>query len=152
MMFTDKDTNTINSLIATTLDSVDGYREASKEAKNTFLADKFRSWATDREQVVRTMQTKVREMGGNPEDDGTILAGAHRVFLNIRDAITGDKDDEAIVQEVERGEDHIKAKFEDALKDDDISPEAKTCIAGCFESIKQGHDQMSAIKNSMAAS
>ncbi|NCP10868.1 MAG: PA2169 family four-helix-bundle protein [Sphingomonadales bacterium] len=150
-MFTDKDTDTLNSLIATTLDSVDGYREAAEKTDNAGLATAFTSRANEREQVVRTFQDKVRAAGGNPEDDGTILAGAHRVFLSLRDAITGDRDDDAIVAEVERGEDHIKSKFEDAMKQDDLSPEIRTCIADCYTSVKQGHDQMSNLKHAMGA-
>lgn len=150
-MMTDHDTRTLNGLIATTLDSVDGYREAAKQADNSGLAQTFTARATEREQVVRKMQDKVRAAGGNPEDDGTILAGAHRVFLSLRDAVSGDRDDDAVVAEVERGEDHIKSKFESALKDDDLSADAKTCVADCYTSVKQGHDQMSNLKHAMDA-
>ncbi len=150
-MMTDHDTRTLNSLIATTLDSVDGYREAAEKADHATLAETFRARANEREEVVRTMQTKVRAAGGNPEDDGTILAGAHRVFLSLRDAVTGERDDDAVVAEVERGEDHIKSKYEDALKDDDLSADTKTCIADCYTSVKRGHDQMSQLKHAMSA-
>lgn len=150
-MMTDHDTHTLNSLIATTLDSVDGYREAADKADHATLAETFRARANEREEVVRTMQAKVRAAGGNPEDDGTILAGAHRVFLSLRDAVTGERDDDAVVAEVERGEDHIKSKFDDALKDDDLSADTKTCIADCYTSVKRGHDQMSQLKHAMDA-
>jgi len=56
----------------------------------------------------------VRSLGAAPEDDGTVLAAAHRAFLNLKNAVAGD--DETVVKEVERGEDHIKEKFEAALK------------------------------------
>lgn len=151
-MSTDANTRGLNSLIATTLDSVDGYRTAAEKADNSGLAETFNTRANEREQVVRTLQDKVRALGGNPEDDGTVLAGAHRVFLSLRDAVTGERDDDAVVAEVERGEDHIKAKFEDAMKDEDLSADVKTCISGCYDSVKSGHDQMSNLKHMMDAS
>ena len=49
-----------------------------------------------------------------------VLAGAHRVFMDLKSAITGN-DDDAIIAEVERGEDLIKHKFEEAMSDSDLS-------------------------------
>jgi uncharacterized protein (TIGR02284 family) len=54
-----------------------------------------------------------------------------------------------VVDEVERGEDHIKAKYDDALKDDTLSLSAREAIQQAYASVRQGHDQMSAIKHSM---
>jgi uncharacterized protein (TIGR02284 family) len=90
----------------------------------------------------------VARLGGNPEDDGTVLAGAHRMFLNLKSMMTG-QDDKAIVNEVEAGEDHIKAKFEDALGDMKLSPAVRSVIESCYSSVKAGHDQMRDIKHSM---
>lgn len=148
MSTTDHDIRTLNSLIATTLDSVDGYTEAAKDSDSGRFASLFTSRATERRQVVSNLQQQVRSLGGNPEDDGTLLAGAHRVFLNLKATLSG-KDDKAIVAEVERGEDHIKSKFKDALGDTDLSAATRTVIEQAFTSVRAGHDQMSALKHSL---
>ncbi|QLC25724.1 PA2169 family four-helix-bundle protein [Parasphingopyxis algicola] len=139
---------TLNNLIATTLDSVDGYTKAADDATSERFAQLFRERAAERLQVADQLKAEVRRKGAEPEDDGTILAAAHRAFLGLRDAVTG-TDDEAIVKEVERGEDHIKAKFEDALRDDDLEPQSRAVVQQCFTSVQQGHDQMSAIQSIM---
>jgi len=148
----DKNVGTLNSLIATTLDSVDGYRKAADEANAERFKDVFLSRANERQAIVTNFQAKVRELGGNPEDDGTVLASAHRAFLGLRDALTGDRDDRAVVAEVERGEDHIKAKFESALKDDDLDPSVRQLVQTAFTSVREGHDQMSALKHQLSGS
>lgn len=147
----DKNIGTLNSLIATTLDSVDGYRKAADEANAERFKDVFLSRANERQAIVTNFQAKVRELGGNPEDDGTVLASAHRAFLGLRDALTGDRDDRAVVAEVERGEDHIKSKFESALKDDDLDPAVRQLVQTAFTSVREGHDQMSTLKHQLSA-
>ena len=150
MTETSHDIRTLNGLIATTLDSVDGYTEAAKDAKDSRYAGLFTARADERRQVVIALQGEVTRLGGKPEDDGTILASAHRAFLDLKAAVTG-QDDKAIVNEVERGEDHIKAKFEAALKDNDLSPATTTAIATAFGSVRAGHDEMRDLKHALEA-
>lgn len=141
---------TLNSLIATTLDSADGYRKAAEKADNERYRSMFNDFAAERETIVRDLQAEVRALGGNPEDDGTILAAAHRAFLSLRDAVTG-RDDTAIVNEVERGEDHIKAKYDAVLRDGKLTGSADAAVHRAYASVKLGHDRMSQLKHSLAA-
>jgi len=139
------DIKTLNSLIETTLDSADGYAEAAKDAKSQSLISLFRERSVERRQVASTLQQRVLMLGAEPEKDGTVLASAHRMFVNLRTSLTSN-DNKAVVDEVERGEDHIKAKFEDAMKDKDVSPDTKAVISDVYVSVRNGHDQMRDIK------
>jgi uncharacterized protein (TIGR02284 family) len=141
----DHDIKTLNSLIETTLDSADGYAEAAKDAKSESLISLFRERSTERRQVASNLQQRVLLLGGDPEYDGTVLASAHRMFVNLRSSLTSN-DNKAVVDEVERGEDHIKSKFEDAMKDKDVSPDTMSVITDVYASVRNGHDQMRDIK------
>ncbi len=141
------DINVLNGLIETTLDSSHGYHDAGKEAKNPTFKSLFERRAMQRKQITADLQSQVRTLGGTPEDDGTVLASAHRAFLNLKNSVTGD--DQSVVNEVERGEDHIKAKYENALKDSSLSAPIKQTIATCYASVKADHDQMSALKHEL---
>lgn len=144
----DNDISVLNSLIATTLDSVDGYTEAAGDIENPRYGSVFSDRARERREVVSDLQAEVRRLGGDPEDDGTVLAGAHRMFLDLKAKVTG-QDDKAIIDEVERGEDHIKAKFDDALSDEDLSPEVRAAVLKANQSVQAGHDQMRDLKHSL---
>ena len=148
MTTTTQDASVLNSLIATLLDSIDGYQKSAGDIDNQALADKFNSRARERQSAVTKLQAAVAAAGGNPEDDGTLLAGAHRAFINLKEAVTG-RDDKAIVTEIERGEDHLKAKFKEALADGSLSPNARAAVDVAWESVRAGHDEMSALKHSM---
>lgn len=141
----ENDVNTLNSLIETTLDSADGYERAAKDATDASLKQLFTRRGGERRQAVRELQTQVRALGGEPEDDGTILAAAHRVFLDIKKLVGNDN--KRVVEEVERGEDHIKAKFEDALKETDLSATTRQVIQRVYQNVKAGHDQVRDIKH-----
>ena len=146
----DHDISTLNSLIATTLDSAEGYREASKDIEGGRLGALFVDRANERTQVAATLQAEVRRLGGSPSEGGTLLGGAHRMFVNLKAAVTG-QDKQAIVNEVERGEDHIKAKYEGALKDDALSAPVRAAIEAGYGSVREGHDQMRDLKHSLEA-
>lgn len=144
---TDHDVKVLNDLIETTIDSAEGYGEAAKDAESTRFAGTFASRAQERAQVTTQLQQQVRTLGGKPEDDGTVLAKAHRMFVGLRKSMSSG--DTAVVDEVERGEDHIKAKFEDALKDDELSPPTRSVIMQAYVSVKTGHDQMRDLKHAL---
>jgi uncharacterized protein (TIGR02284 family) len=150
MFDTNHDIRTLNGLIATTIDSVDGYRTSATDVENPRFAELFTARASERSSVAEQLRAEVRRLGGNPEDDGTALAAGHRAFVNLKAAVTG-RDDQAIVAEVERGEDHLKAKFEAALKDEDLSPQCRSLIEMAYSSVKSGHDEMRNLKQNLDA-
>ena len=150
MTDTSHDIRTLNGLIATTIDSVDGYRTSAQDVENSRFAELFTARASERSSVAEQLRAEVKRLGGNPEDDGTILGAGHRAFVNLKSAVTS-RDDQAIVNEVERGEDHIKAKYEEALKDDNLSPQSRSLVETAFGSVKAGHDEMSNLKHNLEA-
>lgn len=95
------------------------------------------------------LQSQVRALGGAPEEDGTMLASAHRMFLNLRNSMSSDET--AIVDQVEAGEDHIKHKFEDAQRDRDVSPATMAAINEAYVIVKAGHDEIRDLKHALHA-
>ena len=139
---------TLNTLIATTIDSVNGYENSAKDIENERFAQIFRERASERQQVVEQLRSEVRRLGGNPEDDGSFMGKTHQRFEDLKAAITG-QDEKSIVNEVERGEDYIKGKFETALNSETLSGESRAVVEQCYQSVRSGHDQMSQLKHGL---
>ena len=93
------------------------------------------------------LQQEVRTFGGEPMDHQSVLGKMHNKFVDLKSAVTG-HDRKAVIDEVERGEDVIKAKFEKALQDEDLPPAARQAVTRAFEEIRRDHDQVSALKHS----
>lgn len=133
------DIRVLNDLIETTIDSAEGYAEAARETQSPRFSVTFHERASERRLVATRLQQKVEELGGTPEDEGSVLASAHRMFTNLRKSL---HDETAVINEVARGEEHIEHKFEDALDDDDVSPPTRALIADTLRSVRAGQDQM----------
>jgi uncharacterized protein (TIGR02284 family) len=139
----------LNNLVEATLDSAHGYREAAKDASNPRFKSLFEKRSMERNQLTAELKAEIRSLGGKPEDDGTIIASAHRMFLNLKNTVMGS--DQGIVNEVEAGEDHIKAKFEEALQRENLSAPVKDVVIKVYAVIKADHDQMRRLKRELKA-
>jgi uncharacterized protein (TIGR02284 family) len=142
---------TLNTLIATLTDSVTGYEDAAANIEGSDrLQQLFRERAGERRGVIEELRAEVRRLGGDPEDGGTFLGKVHQRFLDLKAAIAG-RDEKAIVDEVERGEDYLKEKFETALNSGYLSGETRAIVERANQSVRSGHDQVSALKHELEA-
>ena len=145
------DKTTINTLLATLTDSINGYRDSAENIENSSFRQLFLDSAEERSRVAEDLRAEVRRLGGDPDDDGSLMGKTHQVFLDLKSAVTG-RDDKAIINEVERGEDYLKEKFEAALQSDKLAGDTRAVVEQAFTSVRRGHDRIAQIKHSMDAS
>jgi uncharacterized protein (TIGR02284 family) len=129
----------LQDLIQVNIDSRDGFEDAANEleGKNSALAHLFRNMSVERASQARELQSIVASNSKTPEKSGSISAAAHRAWMDLRSALGGGQ--YAILSEAERGEDHIKEKYEAAL--DDLS--GCTCTSVLqrqYAAVKASHD------------
>lgn len=141
---------TLNTLTATLIDSINGYEESASHAEAGRFQQLFRERAGERQRVVESLRAEVRRLGGDPEDSGSFLGKTHQRWVDLKAALTG-RDDKAIINEVERGEDYLKEKFETALNSGTLSGESRAVVERAYQSVRAGHDQVSALKHGLEA-
>ena len=146
MLNNQKQVEQLDTLIATTLDSVEGYRESAKQIDDPQLADFFNQRATERAEIVGKFQSQQKTLGGEVRDEGSILGSAHRQFLNLKENISN-SDRSAIINEIETGENYLIDKFETVLKDDDLTGDTRSLITDAYSQIKTGYEQVEMIKD-----
>jgi len=117
---------TLNGILETLTDSKQGYEKAAEIADRDTFKSFFSRRAASRSAMSAGVRNEIIELGGTPENDGTILASAHRVFMGLSAAVQDN--DEAAIEAVDTGEEHLRKKFEKALDDDELSPSAKTLL------------------------
>src|SRR5436190_298889 len=105
----------LNGLIETCRDGQEGFKEAAEAVKHSDLKTMFYEYSQQRAEFAGVLQGLVRSLGGDPETEGSFSGALHRGWIDLKSAITGE-DDEAILNECERGEDSAKSAYADALK------------------------------------
>lgn len=135
----------LDDLIITLVDSVKGYEHSAEKAEGARYKGFFLEMAEDRRQAVARLQETSRTMGGTPADYGSASAMLHRRLEDLRVALGGG--DEAIIKEVERGEDYLKEEFERVLKDERMSASAMAAVREAYASVRRGHDEASNLKH-----
>ena len=141
----------LKTLTDTLADSVNGYREAAQHVDSAEFRQMFTELGDERSQVLSDLEAELTRIGGSPADrDGTTLGSLHQRWLDLKASIAGN-DDKAVINEVERGEDYLKGKFQAALKSDALEGDARGIVERAFASVREGHDRVSALKHSLEA-
>ena len=143
------DLATLKTLTSTLNDSVNGYRQAAEDVESSEFRDLFTQFADQRSRASADLQAEVRRLGGEPDQDGSTMGSIHQSWLDLKAAITG-RDDKAVLNEVERGEDYLKEKFEAALSSDNLSGDSRMAVERAYQSVREGHDRMSALKHGLS--
>lgn len=150
MFDADKNLATLKTLADTLSDSINGYRDAAQHVDSSEYRDLFETMASDREAALNALNGVITAKGAEGETGGTTLGHLHQTWLDFKANFTG-RDDKAVVNEVERGEDYLKGKFEDAMKLDELDPTTRAAIDEAYSSVRKGHDRVSALKHQLEA-
>jgi uncharacterized protein (TIGR02284 family) len=136
----DKIIATLNELIETSKDGEKGFALAAKDTREAELGGVFKQSEESCRAAAVELQGQVRLLGGNAEEAGSIKAAAHRSWISIKSALSS-RDDQAILEECERGEDYAKARYADALKLDLPEP-ARSVVERQYQGVITNHDRV----------
>lgn len=136
----------LNGLIETNKDGQQGFQEAADGVERSDLKSLFYEFSQQRSQFAGELQSLVRSLGGDPENSGSIGGAIHRGWINIKAAVTG-KDDHAILNECERGEDVAKGEYKKALEKN-LPANVREVIQTQAGAVQAAHDQVKALRDS----
>lgn len=142
----DKNISVLNDLIEVSRDGEQGFLKAAEDAKNPELKELFTSRASEISAAIRELQAQVIALGGRPEESGSVAGALHRGWVSLRSAVA-DRDDLAILEETERGEDVAKKKYADALQSDELSFEVRALVERQYQGVLRNHDLVRDLRN-----
>ncbi len=147
----DKDdvVSTLNDLIETCKDGEQGYKTCAENVKDSELKVVFDAGARRCAEGAEELRIQVQRLGGDAETSGSVAGALHRGWANIKSAVTG-KDNKAILNEVERGEDVAVKSYRDALNSD-LPPDVRTIVERQFQGVQQNHDKVRDLRDRYAS-
>ncbi|MBV9523497.1 MAG: PA2169 family four-helix-bundle protein [Alphaproteobacteria bacterium] len=137
--------STLNTLIETSRDGENGFRTCADGVDKPDLKTLFNEAARRCAQAIAELEGKVRGLGGSVATSGSSAGSLHRGWVNIKAAVTG-KDEAAVLNECERGEDVAKRAYEVALKKD-LPADIKAVVERQYHGVKQNHDRIRDLRN-----
>jgi uncharacterized protein (TIGR02284 family) len=136
----------LNGLIETCKDGEEGFREAAGGIERSDLKSLFAEFSQQRAQFAGVLQELVRSLGGDPESEGSFSGALHRGWIDLKSAVTG-KDEEAILNECERGEDSAKSNYKDAL-DKSLPANVRDIVEQQAQAVLAAHNRIKALRDS----
>jgi uncharacterized protein (TIGR02284 family) len=135
----------LNGLIETCKDGQEGFQEAAEGVDSHELKQLFYECSQQRAEFSGELQSLVRSLGGDPETTSSFAGTLHRGWINIKSAVTG-KDDKAILNECERGEDSAKSNYKSALEKNLPANIAET-VQKQYAAVQSVHDKVKALRD-----
>jgi uncharacterized protein (TIGR02284 family) len=136
----------LQNLIQANIDSHDGLKEAAANLPPgaSSLATLFTRIAAERGAQASELQDLVVSNEEIPQSSGTMGAVAHRVWMDLRSVLGGGT--QALLEEAERGEDYIKGRYEEALKEL-RGCESAEIVRKQYAAVKEAHDTIRELRD-----
>jgi len=135
----------MNELIETSKDGEKGFLQAAQDAHDTELKSLFTQCAQRCREGAAELQSQVRVQGGSPEKTGSAIAALHRGWMSLKQAVSG-RNDLAILEECEHGEDYAKAQYKKALEHD-LPANVRAIVERQNQGVIANHDRVRDLRN-----
>ncbi len=112
----------LKKLLTRLVDSRDGYAEAAEEATQERHKRMFSNLSNTRQQYAQEVQEYLKSQGENVELDGSLLASTHRYFMELKNKLD-ENDDEELLESIITGESNLCENYQDAIDGSEFDPE-----------------------------
>ena len=118
-----KDTvHVLQQILEKNYDAEKGYKKSLQDAKNPALKGFLQQQAAMRARFVTSNDQQLRQLGATPKESGSVTGTLHRAWIDIKSSLAGN-DDEAVLEEVIRGEKASVEEYTEELKSHNLLPE-----------------------------
>lgn len=137
--------STLNDLIETCKDGEQGFKTCAEDIADSQYRQPFLTLASGCAAAAQELTGLVLARGGDPETRSSLSGTLHRRWVDIKSAIMG-KDDEAILNECERGEDVAKKSYANALEKD-LPADVRAVVERQYQGVLKNHDIVKSMRD-----
>lgn len=133
----------LNHLIETCRDAERGFLATAAHVENPRLKARFEQMASQRARIADDLAPHAQRLGGDPAAEGTTGAALHRGWIDIKSRLRR-HDDNAILDEVERGDSFTLRAFQDALEGM-LPPDSRAVIERLYAELREAHAEIASV-------
>ena len=138
------------NLIKVTHDGEHGFQHAAAQVHDRALRDEFHKYARERRSMASELTQLMNLVGeGTTAPSGSATAAFHRTWMSLRTVFSEEPNDQAILDEVERGEEAAEEAFHEVLDPTDLLPEVvRSGIETLAEKVHRAHERVRRLRDS----
>ena len=137
----------LNELVETLKDGQKGYADAMTDVEDTNLKATFKHYAAQRAEYITEIEDQMFKLNLKPDEESSVTGTIHRAWIDLKAALTS-KDNKAVLNECERGEDYAKKAYQTALKAQDLPSNLKSVIEKQYQGVTEAHDKIKSLRDS----
>lgn len=139
----------LNDLLESCRDGEYGFRECAEHTKAQDLKTLLVRHADECRAAGLELQTLIRQLGGKPDEGGSVSGALHRGWVSVRASLSAFSD-QAMLNECERGEDAAVARYRKALKRN-FPAAIRAVVERQAQGAQRNHDQVKALRDAAKA-
>ena len=137
----------LNELVETLKDGQKGYADAMTDVEDSNLKETFKKYAVQRAGFITEIEDQMFKMDLKPDEESSVTGTIHRAWIDLKSALTN-KDNKAVLNECERGEDYALKAYQVALKAQDLPGSLKSVIEKQYQGVQEAHNNIKALSDS----
>ena len=149
VMDTDDVVDVLNVLLESARDGEYGFTSCAENADSAQLRTLFQRHAQECAAAAVELEHEIRRHGGEPASGGTVAGALHRGWVSVKSALST-RDDKAVLEECERGEDAAVARYRKALKEP-LPAQVRALVERQAQGAQRNHDEVRSLRDSFVA-
>jgi len=137
----------LNELITANYDAEAGYKQVAERADHATLKTQFTNYAQQRYDFGHEIKDEIAKLGGKVEKGSSVAAGLHRTWIAIKETLSDQGDDEAILEEVVRGEEHALEHYNEVVNALPAGSTARNVVVQQRDKISAAVEEMKVREN-----
>ena len=127
--------NLLQGILEKNYDAEKGYKKAMTDAENPALKNFLQAQALQRSNFATAIDKELRDLGEEPKESGSVTGSLHRAWIDIKSSVAGN-DDEAVLEEVIRGEKASVDEYQDAINNNALPPKIDNVLKSQLRDIQ----------------
>ncbi|MCC3153520.1 PA2169 family four-helix-bundle protein [Hymenobacter sp. BT770] len=136
----------LNELVETLKDGQKGYADAMTDVEDPKLKDTFKKYAAQRAGYITEIEDQMFKLDLKPDESSSLTGTVHRAWIDLKSALTS-KDNKAVLNECERGEDYAIKAYQTALKAQDLPTPLKSVIEKQYQGVQEAHNTIRTLRD-----